>query len=770
MRLTLRTLLAYLDDQMDAAEIKQFGQRVAESDAAQELIARIRQITRRRRLTTPPATGPGAFDPNTVAEYLDSVLPPDQVSDLEKTSLESDVHLAEIAACHQILTLILGQPALVPPTAKERMYELVHGREAISRKASNRRTTARTDEWEDDHEDGLLIPPGYRKSRPWLRWVLPVAGLFLLLGIGYALMNSVSPPHRNKPSIAQNTPKKGDQDSQVIPPDPEKITKPVVQDPKTDTKTEPKTDPKTDTKTEPKTDPKTDTKTEPKTEPKTNPMTDPVQPQPRKRPDPPSKERTRIGIYEAAMTKAPSILVVPQERPKGWKRVKPGNHVETMTPLVSLPAFLSEILLDSRVRLTLRGHVTQFSIHEGMDLLFDSAVVLYQNKDFDADVELLRGRLYVSNRSKPVERGPAKVRVRFGEEVWDLTLTEDNTEIGLDLLRKYSEDDEWRAGAPPITAMYLCVLKGKATLTRDTYHQIKLEAQPGNSLVQWDNQSGKPPTAESIKDGNGKPIPQAPPVWNKDLPLTDWKLAVRELKAELPNRKPEDAMGIQYQLNFLDAMIKQGTAMQGAMVLLDKMMTEDKPVDTVLEEGRRPSSDQGLRLLCIDGFSAIDKVAKLFDVLSEDAEGTLLDRTTAIFAIRHWLNRGPEQIKKLYDSSSKEPTGLLLDGRKFTPTEADRILKLLFGLNSDERTKEHLEELVVLMNNSKPALRQLAFWDLLRYSQGVQPGLPVTRGPSCRRYDPAWPERDRNAAVKEWERLIETGALRPRPPDRPTGK
>src|SRR5205823_1712222 len=83
-------------------------QRVAESDAAQELIARIRQITRRRRLTTPPASGPGALDANTVADYLDNVLPPDQVSDLEKTCLDSDVHLAEIAACHQILTLVLG--------------------------------------------------------------------------------------------------------------------------------------------------------------------------------------------------------------------------------------------------------------------------------------------------------------------------------------------------------------------------------------------------------------------------------------------------------------------------------------------------------------------------------------------------------------------------------------------------------------------------------------------------------------------------------------
>src|SRR5439155_7360461 len=132
MRLTLRTLLAYLDDTLDPGEIKNIGQKVAESDAAQELIARIKQVTRRRRLTTPPLTGPNArFDANAVAEYLDNELSGDLVSELEKLCLESDVHLAEIAACHQILTLVLGEPAMVPPTARERMYGLVRGREAI---------------------------------------------------------------------------------------------------------------------------------------------------------------------------------------------------------------------------------------------------------------------------------------------------------------------------------------------------------------------------------------------------------------------------------------------------------------------------------------------------------------------------------------------------------------------------------------------------------------------------------------------------------------
>src|SRR5436190_19810136 len=126
MRLTLRTLLAYLDDTLEPSEAKLIGQKVAESDTAQELIARIREVTRRRRITTPTAGGPGAkVDPNTVAEYLDNVLSAELLAEVEQLALAADVHLAEIAACHQILTLVLGEPALVPPSAYKRMYRAV---------------------------------------------------------------------------------------------------------------------------------------------------------------------------------------------------------------------------------------------------------------------------------------------------------------------------------------------------------------------------------------------------------------------------------------------------------------------------------------------------------------------------------------------------------------------------------------------------------------------------------------------------------------------
>ena len=125
MRLTLRTLLAYLDNTLEPADAELLRQKVTESGFATQLVQKIRQRLSDPALPAPPpeAIGP-VHDANVIGEYLDSTLPGEQVSEIERACLELDANLAEAAACHQILTMVLGNKADVPPGLRERIYQL----------------------------------------------------------------------------------------------------------------------------------------------------------------------------------------------------------------------------------------------------------------------------------------------------------------------------------------------------------------------------------------------------------------------------------------------------------------------------------------------------------------------------------------------------------------------------------------------------------------------------------------------------------------------
>ncbi len=125
MRLTLRTLLAYLDRILDPADAEELRHKVDESERASALIQRIERLLHERSTEAIDiyAKGHGA-DANSVAEYLDNQMQPEHVAEFERVCLESDSHLAETAACHQILTKVLGQKAEVASALRQRLYDL----------------------------------------------------------------------------------------------------------------------------------------------------------------------------------------------------------------------------------------------------------------------------------------------------------------------------------------------------------------------------------------------------------------------------------------------------------------------------------------------------------------------------------------------------------------------------------------------------------------------------------------------------------------------
>ncbi len=703
MRLTLRTLLAYLDDTLEPNEIKEIGQKVAESDAAQELVARIKQVTRRRRLTTPPPAGPNAkFDANVIAEYLDNELTHEMVAELEKTCLESDVHLAEVASCHQILTLVLGEPALVPPTARERMYGLVKGREAIPFRKARGRDGLGAD---DIGDDPLL--PGLPSSRGWLLWVLPLAAVLVLAALAIAVWQALPDAHPTAVAVVQPNPPPA-ASSQAPPVAP--VT-PVAGPAKDDTPTPPVVPPM-------------NPPPNPPTNPPMNPPAPPdANPPPDERPQPPSKVRAVVGSYEVPPRAESSILVQRQAGQAGWMRLAPGkSEVSSTDDLVSLPGYNSELALgkDHGVHLLMHGHVPQFTVHPIMEFLMESAVRLHQPAPgFDADLTLDRGRIFLSSRRA---NGPVKVRLRFAGEVWDLTLLDPDTEVGVDLIQAYLGDVNYLDEAP-FRSLDLFVFSGRIGAKIDDREYSNL---PTRAHFLWDN---KGPGAVAPQSVSAKDWPLVQTIWSKTPPPG----ATQAERADI-------------------------TQMIAALDSLSKLMT-NKSVEDALQEARGSTDNPMLRLLAVYSFGAIDAVDRVLDVLcTHEAEAEAPDRYAAVATLRRWIGRDKANGLLLYNEAKQN--GLLIDGQHLHHPEAKTVFELLHDfptkvLDQPATLEKLVSKLLSLLRDPRLPIRELAYWHLRRL-----PG-----GATAPEYNAGWGEDQRNSAVDQWrKKLIDDGRLPKTPP------
>ena len=138
---SLRFILAYLDDILEPAQAAEIGRQIKENPAAIELLERMSSVLRRRRLLGPEVLETTAGqDANDLAEYIDNLTPKDQIGAYESQIINSDEQLAEVTACHQILTLVLHGSVSVPSGTKDKLHALANQLTGVNQEAGDEKS------------------------------------------------------------------------------------------------------------------------------------------------------------------------------------------------------------------------------------------------------------------------------------------------------------------------------------------------------------------------------------------------------------------------------------------------------------------------------------------------------------------------------------------------------------------------------------------------------------------------------------------------------
>ena len=125
MRLTLRTLLNWINKNLSEEDAALVAQKVEESELAKALKAQIERIMAQEHLPAPELLdGTPKGNANSAAEYLDNSMDPKLTPDFEKFCIHSDIMLAEIAGCHEILSLALTQKHDIGPELRAKLCGL----------------------------------------------------------------------------------------------------------------------------------------------------------------------------------------------------------------------------------------------------------------------------------------------------------------------------------------------------------------------------------------------------------------------------------------------------------------------------------------------------------------------------------------------------------------------------------------------------------------------------------------------------------------------
>ena len=649
MRLTLRTLLAYLDDTLPPAEAKEIGAKVAESEAAQELIERIKQVARRRRITTPPVAGPGKIDPNTISEYIDNVVTPEQAAEVEQICLASDVHLAEVASCHQLLTIIFSEPVDIPDGVAERMIALGKGKSIVvkPRKPAAPKSEAVVSAAETEEDETLRMGIPRKKQGGSTRWVLGAAVLAVCLLIGVAIVQIL-----NVPNLRPNPQKPNEDDEQIAAIKPQQpIPEPAKEKDDDAGKQVVKEEKKKDD----------EFKLPPLELPEFGGKADATIPNdPLGEPD-----NTRSSAGQLVADPKDGVLLKRSAKAPEWQRVSTkAPAVETGQTLVSLPATRSTINLNRGLQLKMWGAVPEL---QPAPPLYESAVILHASEKFDLDFTLLRGRVIVASTKADKSM---LVRMRFenpmmidGVESFDMAFGP-KAEVLFDRWSSFPRTEPFyrdpannnRVG--PMAQVGAIALSGSVTVRNGDVPR-SLMSPPGAALLLWSSNKG-----------------MADPQSMQSIP--DWLLG------KAPAKGTDEKIA------------KETNQVRQDMVA----NLNSKNLDVLIAE-MRESNNPVARRLSVLSLAAMEELPSLLDLLEQDKQPDV--RLTTIEALRNWVATSRNGEYKLYE----------LLKAKYKMSEAETIMQLLHSFSERATQQPDTYEVLIdyLVHPVLP-IRELAAWHL----------------------------------------------------------
>ncbi len=690
MRLTLRTMLAYMDGILDAEDAENIGKRIDESEQATSLLHRTRDVMRRLRLAAPSLTDrePG-LDPNTVAEYLDNTLQDNRVTDFEKVCLDSDIHLAEVASCHQILALVLGEAAETDPASRQRMYE-IPSVEAAQREAES--TSATVEESSGDgqspSETALAGPrpkptvPDYLRDPPKKkRRFLPVAvALALVACVAVIVLIALAASGQ----LGSETPLGGalaqllssDQPQPQGPGDPgddptdQPGPKPAQQ-PKTEPAQQPETEPAEQPETEPPEQPETEPAEQPETEPPEQPETEPAE-----QPEIVQLDRPPKGI--GALMSEKQVLLRFDFETGRWQRVAQRGIVTAGQKLLALPTYRPLIaLMSAEITIELIDG-TQAEL-----LPADAAGVPGVKVDY--------GRLVMHTVGKP----EAQIRLQVGSLSGLFTFVDAQSVLALEVIPVHVPGTDPESDPGSVVA--------------DVY------AETGQIL--WD-QAGSQQTVR-VPAGNWVMINQQPtqaPVPVEEFPkwVAGGDMNSLEMGAD---RRASETLAKELQV---ERSVRFGARLK------------------LMELNEHPRREN--RWLAARCLGYIDDFEPLVAALN-DADHPLVWTDESVEHLRAAVARSPEAAARVRAAMEKE-----------YGQNAAELYRMLWGYTQEGlKERRQAERLVELLDHETLAMRTLSFWNL-RGIFGLGLMYKATeREPTRRAHAQRWRQRLQSGEI--WTRL-----------------